>query len=297
LAKFRTSYSRKRRSVFSGGIKLVIVFLLLGFLFFLFNPTIRELLLPETTLVSDTEQYFLPAMQPGDELYFKKHYTLSYAENYEQSRWVAYELSVHHLNASKVKRADYFEEDISIQSGSASFYDYKNSGYTKGHLVPAADRAYSSEAMEETFLMSNMSPQEYHFNGGIWRELEEQTRDWARKFRSLYIVSGPMIPKHRFQKIGKNQVAVPEAFFKIILDANDPEMKGIAFIIPNAISDEPLQNYAMSIDEVEEKTGLDFFHELFTDKLESELEQEVDLGLWPINSKRYMTRINQWNKR
>jgi endonuclease G len=156
--------------------------------------------------------YYLPESQE-ESVYKYKGFTLAYNEETEQPRWVAYELNIDHLNAPQVSRTDYFKEDKKIGTGSATYNDYKNSGYTKGHLVPAADRAYSVETMEETFLMSNISPQIYACNGGIWRELEEQTRDWARKNRSLYIVTGPLFPNTRLTHIGVYKVAVPQAFF------------------------------------------------------------------------------------
>lgn len=241
------------------------------------------------------ERYYLPA-PAADPVYHYQGFSLAYVEEYEQARWVAYELEVSQLNTPKVSRTDFFKEDKSIKTGSSTFYDYKNSGYTKGHLVPAADRAYSIETMEETFLMSNIAPQIYHCNSGIWRELEEQTRDWARSNRSLYIVSGPIFGR-RIERIGQNQVAVPEAFFKVLLDSNEPEIKGIGFIIPNQMSEKPLSDYAVSIDELEQKTGIDFFYELFTDKLEDSIESNIDLNQWQFDTARYQVRVNTWNKR
>ena len=243
-----------------------------------------------------TEIYYLPEPQK-DLIYQYKGYTLAYNEEAEQASWVAYELKIDQLNTQKVSRTDYYQEDPNIKTGSATYYDYKNTDYTRGHLVPAADRAYSLETMEETFLMSNISPQTYEFNVGIWRELEEQVRDWARKNHSLYIITGPLFSSGSMTQIGANQVALPHAFFKVILDHGDPEIKAIGFVIPNNISDQPLQDYVHSIDEIEEKTGLDFFYELFTDKLEDSIEMEVDLGKWPFDHNRYRTRVNKWNNR
>ena len=297
MAKFRISHTRKRRAGFSGGVKLVIIAIFLGLVFFMFNPNLKKLLEPIEMFEVESDIYYLPDPHSEDEIYHKKHYVISYNENYEQARWVAYTLTRQHLNDSKVARPDYFNEDMSIRTGSASFYDYKNSGYTKGHMVPAADRAYSIEAIEETFLMSNMTPQDYYFNAGIWRELEEQTRDWARSFGALIIVCGPIFPDRNVQRIGENKVAIPDSFFKVILDATNPEIKGIGFIIPNQISTRPLADFARSIDQIEEKTGLDFFHELFTNKLELEIEQNLDLDKWPFDSNRFKIRINQWNNR
>lgn len=277
---------------------MLFIFGVLVFLAFFARPAVMHWLSTIDTISPDLSKdlYFLPA-RTEDSIYHYQGFTLAYEEDKEQARWTAYELTVNHLNAPKVSRTDYFREDPGISSGSATYYDYKNSGFTKGHLVPAADRAYSVETMEETFLMSNISPQVYRFNGGIWRELEEQTRDWARKNKSLYIVSGPIFDQKSLDRIGKNQVAVPQSFFKVIFDHIEPELKGIAFIIPNEPSTKHLDQYVFSIDDVEQKTELDFFHELFTNKLEDSLERRVDLEKWPFNEERYEIRINQWNKR
>jgi endonuclease G len=244
----------------------------------------------------ETEIFYLPAGANGS-IYKYKGFSLAYNESTEQPSWVAYELLVGHLNAPKVARSDYFKEDHQISTGSATYLDYKNSGYTKGHLVPAADRSYSLETMEETFLMSNISPQTYYFNAGIWRELEEQTRDWARMNKALYIISGPIFSPSGKKYIGKNRVAVPDAFFKVILDATDPDLKSIAFVIPNDTSNQPLQHYATTIDEVEEKTGLDFFSELLSNNLEDSLEAQLELNKWSFDEERYKTRVTYWNNR
>lgn len=301
MAKFRTSHRRAARGKLGPSFKLVFL-LTLGVVILLFSrPLINDLVqkfYPSTNLVNPDGPliYYLPDAGSYP-VYPYQGFTLAYDEAHEQARWVAYELTVAQLNAKKVSRTDYFKEDPGIRSGSASYYDYKNSGYTKGHLVPAADRAFSITTMEETFLMSNISPQIYECNGGIWRELEEQVRDWARQDKSVYIVTGPVISPIGTRRIGQNRVTVPEAFFKVILDHSDPVIKGIGFIVPNAISYRPLQDYAMTIDDIEEKTGIDFFHELFTDKLEDSIESQVNLDLWRFNEERFETRINHWNNR
>lgn len=223
-------------------------------------------------------------------------YTLAYDENHEQAVWVAYVLTRSELNRKFVSRSDWFEEDKAVPTGSADFYDYKGSGYTKGHLVPSADRAWSRSVNDETFLMSNISPQTYHFNGGVWRELEENVRDWARSNDRLFIVTGPVIGNSR-EKIGQNQVTVPEAFFKVLIDVDNPEMKSIGFLVPNNKTDRPLPEFAMSVDDVEEIVGIDFFNRLIADDaLEESLESSFNISKWPLDKKRYRTRVDKWNK-
>lgn len=222
-------------------------------------------------------------------------FTLAYDEENEQARWVAYALTRKELNLKFVDRTDWFEKDETIPTGSSEYYDYKGSGYSKGHLLPSADRAWNRTVNEETFLMSNISPQTYNFNGGVWRELEENVRDWARSNDRLFIVTGPIIGNSK-KTIGENQVTVPESFFKVILDFDEPELKAIGFIIPNTTTDRPLSEFAMPVSRVESITGNDFYGQLIeSDSLEEKLESEIDLNLWPIEDKRYNIRVHKWN--
>jgi len=250
---------------------------------------------PPVTSHQTEDLYFLPTSTTGD-LIHRKYYSLSYSEKHEQAEWVAYELTREQLNVKWVERQDNFRSDPVVATQSATPQDYRRSGYDRGHLVPVADRSFSFEAMDETFFMSNISPQEHTFNGGIWRELEENTRNWAKKFKRLYIVSGPVFPKGQSKTIGQNKVTVPEAYFKVLLDITEPELKGIAFLIPNKISYEPLAKYAVSIDEVEAVTGLNFFPSLLSEELETELEQNFDSDLWPYSQKKFNLRLEKWNK-
>ena len=222
-------------------------------------------------------------------------FTLAYDEAHEQARWVAYVLTREQLNRNFVERTDWYEVDESIPTGSAEFYDYKGSGYTKGHLLPSADRAWNRKVNEETFLMSNISPQTYHFNGGVWRELEENVRDWARTNDRLYIVTGPVL-ENSHETISPKEITVPEAFFKVVLDLDTPEQKAIGFVIPNEKTDLHLTDFARSVDEVEEITGINFYDVLITDdELESVLESDINLGLWKVDQDRYRRRVEVWN--
>lgn len=222
------------------------------------------------------------------------YYTLSYIEKYEQPEWVAYNLSEDELKKPNVKRTDWFETDPKVITGSAKHSDYKGSGYTRGHLVPAGDMAFDEVAMKETFFMSNMSPQLRPFNNGIWRELEEQTRDWVYQNNRLFIVSGPVFSEKPMY-FKKNKIAVPDAFYKVILDYSVPEIKGIAFYIPHEVCHQPLQNYMISIDSLESITGIDFFNKTNLINL-AEVEANINKSLWPVSQARYQLRIQRWNK-
>ncbi|MEI6408467.1 MAG: DNA/RNA non-specific endonuclease [Bacteroidota bacterium] len=234
----------------------------------------------------------LPAS--ADAIVRHQYFVLNYSEDDEQAQWVAYVLTREHLNENWADRPNSFRPDPEVHTESATPRDYSSSGYDKGHLCPAADMAFDATAIDETFFMSNMSPQVPAFNVGIWRELEELTRDWARRFKRLYVVTGPVLTRPGLGQIGFSKVTVPSAFYKVLL-APDSE-KAIAFILPNAVSDRPVLDFACNIDRVEKETGIDFFPKLLKG-MDEELEGSLDLEAWPINKQRYEKRITTWNRR
>ena len=219
----------------------------------------------------------LPAHQANEKLISHAGYTLSYNEKYEQANWVAYELTSEETN-SIYNRTNQFLIDPKISTGSAQNSDYAGSGYDRGHLAPAGDMGWSEKSMIESFYYSNMSPQVPSFNRGIWKNAESFTREAAIANHAIYVVTGPVFTSN-MTTIGSNKVAVPQSYFKIILDCFEPELKAIAFVIPNAASQLPLQNFAVSVDDLEQLTGLDFFP-LLPDNVESKLESNFDVNLW-----------------
>ena len=296
MAKLRSNHRSGKGSNSGGMITKVGIFGgLLAALYFVFNLFTGNVSSEpqEEDYVAKTE-YYLPTS--NGTIIQHKYYTLSYSEEHEQAEWVAYRLTREELKKKWVERRDEFRPDPKVRTGSATPDDYYRSGYNRGHLVPAADRMFSDEAMLETFLMSNISPQSGNFNKGIWRELEELTRSWAKRFKELYVISGPVLSVDPKSRIGDNEVSVPQAYFKVLLDFSEPELKAIAFVIPNQVSFDPLYEFAASIDQVETLTGFDFFSELMDDELEEELESEFNIDLWEFSKKKYDLRINKWNK-
>lgn len=199
----------------------------------------------------------MPVIQSTDIIIIHTGYSLLYNEMYEQATWVAYELTKEETN-KVVKRSNKFIPDPNVTTGTANDLDYTKSGYDRGHLAPSADMCWSQIAMEESFYFSNICPQIPAFNRGVWKNLEELVRVWAVENDSIYIVTGPVLTPG-LSSIGVNKVAVPNYFYKVILDYAQPDVKAIGFVIPNAGTNESLQHFALSIDEVEKITGLDFF--------------------------------------
>ncbi len=219
----------------------------------------------------------IPAHQANEKLISHAGYTLSYNEKYEQANWVAYELTSAETN-SIYNRTNKFLIDPKVITGSAENSDYAGSGYDRGHLAPAGDLGWSAQSMIESFYYSNMSPQVPSFNRGIWKNAESFTREAAIVNNAIYVVTGPVFTSN-MTTIGPNKVAVPHSYYKVILDYLEPELKAIAFVIPNQASQLPLKYFAVSIDDVEQLTGLDFFP-LLPDNEESKLESHFDVNLW-----------------
>jgi len=245
--------------------------------------TIRTLLFVLfTALISaETNKLCIPSHSLDAQRYSYPGFTLQYDEKYEQADWVAYELTKEEVFGNVAERSNKFRADPNIKTGSASDADYKKSGYDRGHLAPAADMKYSAEAMTDCFYYSNMSPQDPAFNRGIWAMLESIVRYWAVTNESVLIVTGPVLSKPPYPTIGPDHVAVPEYFYKVILDYRLPEIKGIAFIVPNKKNKKSIESYACTIDEAEQISGIDFFPDL-PDTEETTVESAINLALWPM---------------
>jgi endonuclease G len=204
-------------------------------------------------------------------------FSLSYSEKHEQAEWVAYTLDKKDIVYENRKRP-YFIEDPKVKTASADWKNYKKSGYDRGHLCPAGDRRFSKESYDETFYTSNISPQKHNFNAGIWNTLEQKTRNWTKKNGKLYIITGGIL-EDNLKTIGSEKVSVPNYFYKILLSYTPSEIKAIAFLLPHKESKKSLYEFVVSIDELEEKTGIDFFHHL-PDNVENKLEKNSDYKGW-----------------
>ena len=189
---------------------------------------------------------------------------------------VAYEIIESETTGDKPRKKS-FEADHTID-GCAESSDYRNSGYGRGHMAPAADMKWSKEAMEESFLMTNICPQVKSLNSGIWHRLEQRVREWAARDSSIIVVCGPIFtPGKPVEQIGEIGVAVPHRFFKALYAPG--RNIGIAFIFDNDKVKGELRKYAVTIDSVERETGLDLFYNL-PDDIENEVENQCNYKLW-----------------
>jgi endonuclease G len=264
-----------KRAIYTG-VAIAIVLGVYGYEHFLVEKDKEGVISEGQKAKETTNEYYLPTSTTG-QIVHHKGYSLSYSEPHEQPEWVAYELKKSHLSNINHKRP-YFEIDNAVKTGAAHWRNYKKSGYDRGHLCPAGDRRYSKEAHDETFLTSNISPQEHQFNAGIWNRLEQKVRYWAGKYDGVFVVTGGVFDDN-MESIGDEYVSVPNAFYKVILDNDSGRIKIIAFLIPHQDSNKPLYDFVVSVDAIEQLTDIDFFPEL-EDGLENKLEASSSYKDW-----------------
>jgi len=210
-------------------------------------------------------------------------YTLSYNVNTHCANYVAWHLTKNRLygDAQRTK----FEADDKIPAKHRiEWFDYYGTGYDRGHLCPAGDCRWSEGAMAETFLMTNICPQAHNLNEGVWNDLEQQCRKWAKEGKDLYIAAGPIFDNPNLKMIGKRKgkkIAVPDRFFKVVM-IMDKQPKAIGFIYPNDDTNNEMKDYCVSVDKIESLTGIDFFPSV-DDYVEEKMESVCDTKNWNFN--------------
>ena len=240
----------------------------------------------------DLDNIGLPAVAPGEQLVKHAAYYLDYVPAYKQARWVAHIITPDVINGI-VFRTNDFREDSAVKGGSATeadyfskkprpdgSFDYDGYGYDRGHLAPSADFRWSQKALSESYLYSNMSPQTADFNRGGWGDLEDAVRGYIYRnpASQLYVVTGPVLkPGLPVIERGKNKVAIPEYYWKVIMDVTN--RRAIGFIMPNKAITQPLKTFATTIDSVEKVTGLDFYNKLPQD-LQAATESRINTADW-----------------
>lgn len=204
-------------------------------------------------------------------------YSLSYNPELLIPNWVSWHLTAEHTDGEYPRDNNYYEdEDVSFPK--ATNEDYKGSGWSKGHMCPAGDNKWDTEAMRESNLLTNICPQHASLNSGLWNVIERDCRKWAKKYGELYIVCGPVLLNKEHETIGLNKIVVPEAFFKVILRLK-PEPTAIGFVIRNNEGKKKKDHYINTVDDVERITGIDFFPFL-EDSIENMVEASVNPLKW-----------------
>lgn len=205
----------------------------------------------------------------GNNIINHNGYSLDYNFIHKQANWVYYTLTSSDLE-KVAKRKNKFKENPKINLNQATLKDYKKSGYDRGHLCPSADRISNQEYNNQTFYLSNMSPQKPQFNRDIWKNIEIEVRKNTWQSDTLFIVTGGILTEN-LPIIGSG-VSVPEWFYKIIFVKDKAKM--IAYLIRNDRSKANTSSFIITVDKIEQITGIDFFHQL-PDELENKLESQI----------------------
>ena len=208
-------------------------------------------------------------------------FTVYFNSRYHIPNCVIYELTGQEAEG-KFPRYKNFLTDEQV-AGCANPWDYTHSGYTRGHMAPAADMKWDREAMKESFYMTNICPQKAALNSGGWNKLEDKVRDWARRDSAIVVATGPVLSAG-MKTIGESRVAVPEHFYKVVFAPYATPRRAIAFLYPNGSSKGAISKYAVTVDEVERFTGIDFFSALDDDE-EAEVESRINLLQWELSGK------------
>ena len=218
-----------------------------------------------------------PLCDRAEQIIRKNTYVVSYNKDTKIANWVAWHLTNEHTDGP-YKRNNIFFEDNVVPYPRATSQDYRGSGWSRGHMCPAGDNKWNETAMVESFSLINVCPQNANLNSGLWNSIEIDCRNWARRFNDIYIVCGPLFLNKDHEKIGENQVFVPEAFFKVVLCLNG-KPKGLGVIVRNTDGNKKRDLYYNSIDQVERITGYDFFPNL-PDDVENEVEAYANVDEW-----------------
>ena len=240
-----------------------------------------QVMMPEydnqsTTASVNYETVLLPRGM-SDRVVKYKGYTAHFNKELHIPNCVTYEITASEARGKRDRNGN-FERDESV-AGCPNWWDYRDSGYDRGHMAPAGDMKWDEQATNETFYLTNVCPRDAALNSGVWNDIEMKVREWARRDKSLVVITGPIIDK-KYETIGQDMdIAVPDAFFKVILSPNTTPMKAIGFICPNRVCGGTLKSYAVSVDEVEKRTGINFFNAL-PDDVENTIEATCNFNQW-----------------
>lgn len=199
-------------------------------------------------------------------------YSLEWDGTKKANRWTCYELYAGNMEKN-VTRQDAFKQDPDLPSAySTTLGQYSGSGYSRGHLCPSADRLCSREQNSQTFYLSNMQPQLQAHNGGVWNKLEDLVRNtWAPECDTLYVVKGATIDDDHIKEYTSSGLLVPAVFYMALLQYTKGTNTHKAFGVWS-VHDATSEAEYISIDELERRTGIDFFCNL-PDDIEVEVEK------------------------
>ena len=216
-------------------------------------------------------------------------FTVGYSDRRGNPLWVVYKLKPVPANTPILKRPSHFATDKRA-GNKVSHGDYDKSGYDRGHMAPnyAISALYGKQAQAETFVMTNVTPQRPNLNRKIWQRLEEvEVKYFTRLAPTVWVTTGTVFDNAIETLKTAHNVEIPDAFYKVYAMQSGGKTYLLAFLMPQTVKgNEPLDRYLVTVDKIEELTGLDFFHEL-EDNEENALEAALNPAPW------HLTEVNQ----
>lgn len=204
-------------------------------------------------------------------------FIVSFNSDFHIPNYSAWELTADKTEGALPRKSKFFQ-DVNVK-GCATLEDYRNSGFDRGHMAPAADMKWSEQAMDDSHSLANICPQDRSVNGGVWSTLEKKCRNWAKRDSAIVIICGPVMSDVMPQSIGDSDVKVPRRFFKVVLAPFVNPPRAIGFIVPNYSSPLSLDEMACTVDDVEAITGYDFF-QCLPDSIEDDIESKANIRIW-----------------
>ncbi len=221
-----------------------------------------------STLFAQGEE-FLPSGSCPKIVHYQ-YYSFCYDKNHRQASWTKHQITLERING-KQKRTNDYRADHKMNDA-VTERDYKGSGFDRGHLVPAADMKLNRDMMSETFYMTNMSPQVPSLNRGLWAKIETHMRSAVKNHGDAHVITAPILSSDlpRIQ----SGVSIPDAYYKLAYFPKARMM--LAFLVENRAYDSKvkIEQVQVTVRQVEEVTGYDFFSEL-PDELEDQLETQI----------------------
>ena len=208
------------------------------------------------------------------QLLVKDGYVVLYSLKTHCPVYVGWKLTQDRVDGDTPRCKKFFPDPEIAEKDRVSPQDYAGSGWSRGHMCPAADNKDSWSRMEQSCLMTNICPQDMSLNSGRWNDLENKCRSLVRNGNTIYIICGPVFSSKKMRRIGGNiDIAIPDAFYKVMLIVSKTgKMRMEAYLMPNTPIDAKLATFATSVDNVEQTVGIDFFSTL-DDKVEKDLEK------------------------
>lgn len=235
----------------------------------------------ETASDYDWQECGLPVSdtQRDDQILYRTGYITSYNKITKLPNWVAWKLTKDRTSGH-VPRCQNFSPDYDVPAPRQELDDWDNKEseeFDHGHMCPAGDNKWARKAMEETFLLTNICPQNSKLNQETWEHLESHCRWWANKYGTIYIIAGPIFRNKNYRTFGNNKIAIPDAFFKVILHINE-KPKALGFIYENTYPKDKdrMEDHVVPISEIEKVTGMKFFPFL----KDAELKNNTNFNKW-----------------